>query len=200
MHYNFIEIGTSNFNTCCQQSDDHAVGISIEPISYYLNQLPDRPFIKKINCAVSRNNVHEDLEVFYVPEQVLAEHNLPSWLRGCNAVGNYHKQHEWLNITHLVKKELIKAIPIKQLFIDNDVTSCDLLKIDTEGSDSDILLHLVDFLRDNNKTLYPKKIIFESNVLTPEDKVFTAVLSAISIGYKTAGFTYPSDESTLVLC
>ena len=199
MDYDFIEIGTSNFDTCIQQATNQSIGISVEPISDYLNQLPDKPFVKKLNCAISRNNIEETLEVYYVPENVIQEHNLPWYIKGCNAVGEYHKQHHWLKITHLVERKSIQAIPISKLFTDNDVTSCILLKIDTEGSDSDILLHLVEFLKLQNKLVYPRKIIFESNVLTPEKKVNDAVNACLTIGYKIENFKYPQDNSVLVL-
>lgn len=199
MKYDFIEIGTSNFDTYIQNATDQSIGISVEPILDYLNQLPDKPFIKKLNCAVSKNNIEENLEVFYVPENIIQEHNLPWYIKGCNAVGDYHKQHVWLNVTHLVEKKLIKAIPIGKLFTDNNVTGCDILKVDTEGSDSDILLHLVNFLKLQDKSVYPKKIIFESNVLTPKEKVDNAVNACLNIGYKIENYTYPQDNSILVL-
>lgn len=197
MHYNFIEIGTSNFNTYCQQASDNDVGISVEPIAYYLNQLPSRPFIKKINCAVSPNNTQENLEIFYIPEHLIIGNNLPDCLKGCNSIGKYHPMHS--GIHHLVKKELIKSIPIVQLFIENDVTSCDLLKIDTEGSDSDILLHLFKFLKSKDSSFYPKKIDFECNELTPTHKVQEVLSAYMSLGYKTINFNYPCDECSLVL-
>ena len=46
MKYDFIEIGTSNFDTLIEAADDTTVGISIEPIGYYLDQLPDRARVK----------------------------------------------------------------------------------------------------------------------------------------------------------
>ena len=37
-HYDFIEIGTSDFDTLIESSDDNVVGLSIEPIKYYLDR------------------------------------------------------------------------------------------------------------------------------------------------------------------
>ena len=84
MKYNFIEIGTSNFDTLIQAATDATVGLSIEPIQYYLDQLPNPTNVKKINCAVSRTNQNEILHVYYVPEDVIVEQQLPAWLKGCN--------------------------------------------------------------------------------------------------------------------
>ena len=47
MHYNFVEIGTSDFDTLIEGADDEQVGLSIEPIAYYLNKLPDKKNVKK---------------------------------------------------------------------------------------------------------------------------------------------------------
>jgi hypothetical protein len=34
MKYDFIEIGTSNFDTLIEAADDTTVGLSIEPVGY----------------------------------------------------------------------------------------------------------------------------------------------------------------------
>lgn len=45
MDYDFIEIGTSNFDTLIQSADDNAKGISVDAVKYYIDNLPD-----KLNC------------------------------------------------------------------------------------------------------------------------------------------------------
>ena len=199
MNCDFIEIGTSNFDTCIQSATDQAVGISVEPVLEYLSQLPDRPFVKKLNCAVSKNNSEELVDVYYIPEEVIQEYGLPWYIKGCNSVGGYHKQHEWLNVTHLVEKRQICAIPISSLFVENGVACCDLLKMDTEGTDCGILLHLVEFLKSQDRAVYPKKIVFESNALTSREKADAAVKACVSIGYAIECYAYLQDTSMLVL-
>lgn len=199
MNYDFIEIGTSNFDTLIQKATDKTKGLSVEPISDYLDQLPDKPLVKKVNCAISRDNKIETLEVYYIPENVVTDNNLPWWLKGCNSVGDYHKQHKWRKLEHLVQRKSIEAIPISKLFTDNNVSSCDVFKIDTEGSDSDILLHLVEFLKSQNKSIYPKTIIFEANTLTTKEQVDNAVNACLNIGYTIKRYSYPQDVSILVL-
>ena len=39
MKYDFIEIGTSNFNTLLEKSKDSEKGISVEPVMFYLESL-----------------------------------------------------------------------------------------------------------------------------------------------------------------
>lgn len=199
MNYNFIEIGTCNFDTCIETAGDNDYGISVEPIDFYLDQLPNKPLVKKINCAISKNNIEEYSEVYFVTEDKLIENNLPIWIKGCSSVGDYHVAHHNFKITHLVEKKLIKSIPIAKLFIDNQVTGCTLLKLDAEGSDSDILIHLMKFLETQDKSVYPKTIKFESNFTSVEQRVYEALYICINAGYRVKLFGYPCDTCELVL-
>jgi hypothetical protein len=49
MHYDFIEIGTSDFDSIVEKSAPEAVGICVEPVQFHLSALPDRPNVKKIS-------------------------------------------------------------------------------------------------------------------------------------------------------
>lgn len=184
MKYDFVEIGTSNFNTLIESAGNNTVGISIEPILYYLNCLPNKVLVKKLNIAISPINKRELIEVYYIPENIINALKLPDWLKGCNSVGNYHYQHLQLNLQHLVVKNMIESIPIKDLFDENNITSLDYLKIDTEGTDADILSHLFIYLSDKPKSYFPKKICFESNSLTEINKIKNIIQLYMSIGYK----------------
>lgn len=183
MKYDFIEIGTSNFDTLIESAADTTIGLSIEPIKYYLDCLPERAGVKKLNCAVSRSNKNELLQVYYVPESAVTENNLPDWLRGCNAVGNYHPQHHRLNVEHLVVKQHVPCKPIGKILDENDVTELAYLKIDTEGSDADILLHLFEYLLTKSRSHYPKKILFETNELADSQKVEQVKKKYSDLGY-----------------
>jgi hypothetical protein len=80
MYYDFIEIGTSDFNTLIETCNVEAVGLSIEPIKRYLEALPNKPRVKKLNMAVS-NHTGEILLYSIVPE-LIELYKLPPWLRG----------------------------------------------------------------------------------------------------------------------
>jgi hypothetical protein len=183
MKYDFIEIGTSNFDTLIQTADNNTVGLSIEPIKYYLDQLPNKSNVKKLNIAVSRTDESDILDVYFVPESVIILNRLPDWLRGCNTIGQYHFQHTKLGITHLVVKQPVPVVPIGQIFNEYNVTELDYLKIDTEGSDSSIMLHLYKFLKNEPTTRYPKRILFESNELSVSAEVELVKSNFIDIGY-----------------
>ena len=190
MKYDFIEIGTSNFDTLIESADDTTVGISIEPIGYYLDQLPDRACVKKLEIAVSRNNMYEFMSVYYVPERTIRARGLPDWLRGCNSVGDYHPKHIELAVCDLVQVTEVEVMPIGEIFQCYDVTELDYLKIDTEGSDCKIMQHLHAFLTAEPISRYPKKILFESNELADQGEVEYIKADFITLGYRVTKSGY----------
>lgn len=184
MKYDFIEIGTSNFETLIQEANDNSVGISIEPIKHYLDQLPNRANVKKLNVAVSLTDTDEPVNVYYVPEDVVIEKSLPGWLIGCNTVGTYHLQHHLLGILDLVQCVAVPSLPIGKIFEDHDVENLGYLKIDTEGNDVKILHHLANYLEKSGDDRYPLKIRFESNELTPKNQVLQTIKRYEELGYR----------------
>ena len=183
MKYDFVEIGTSDFDTLIETATDATQGLSIEPVRYYLDRLPDRPGVRKIWSAISADNVKSILQVYYVPESVIEEKGLPYWLRGCNSVGDYHLQHRELGIEHLVETSHVPCWPIGELFEREQVTELDLLKLDTEGQDCAILLHLATWLSTQPATTRPSKIIFESNELALPAQVELVITLFVNMGY-----------------
>jgi FkbM family methyltransferase len=179
MKYNFVEIGTSDFDTLIQTATDDTCGISIEPIQYYLDRLPNPTGVIKLCCAVSPTNQSAMLEMYYVPDLIIRKHQLPEWLRGCNSIGSYHLQHRRLGIEHLVRVTHVPCYPLARIFEQHQVTELDLLKIDTEGQDSDILLSLADSM-----SVRPNKIIFETNELSDTHKVKSVVDRYTNLGYR----------------
>lgn len=165
--YDFIEIGTSDFDTLIQQ-ETNKNGLSIEPIKYYLNRLPNKENVKKINIAISDKN--GECNVYYIPSEEIHKYGFPEWVRGCNSINSYHKTvvNECL-IRNINPNSVIKydTIPVKTLITllkEYNVNGIYTLKIDTEGHDCVILKKFYEEL-DDNKYL-PHNIIFESNVLT----------------------------------
>jgi hypothetical protein len=190
MKYDFIEIGTSNFDTLIEAADDITVGLSIEPIGYYLDQLPDRAHVKKLDIAVSRNDKFGFMDVYYVPERVIRARRLPDWLRGCNSVGDYHPKHIELAVRDLVQIDTVEIMPIGELFDCYDVTELDYLKIDTEGADCDIMYQLNLFLQNQPESRYPKKILFETNELADRSQVESIKSLFNTLGYRVTRSGY----------
>jgi hypothetical protein len=180
----FIEIGTSDFESLAQSCRDSEVGISIEPIKYYLDRLPNKTNVTKINCAISFDNSEGSITVHYVPSDVITANNLPAMLKGCNSISGYHYQHKKLNIEHLVVTETVTQIPISKLLEDNKIGKIGHLKIDTEGGDCYILEHLYNYLKDKDRMFYPSQITFESNQLTDRALVFSTIELFRTLGYR----------------
>ena len=167
--YNFIEIGTSNFDTLIQNANDDTLGISVDAVQYYINQLPEKPNVKKLNMGISNKNTI--LDVYYIPEKVIDENNLPEWFKGCNCIGEYHPLHIKHNVSHLCITDQVKVVPCYELFYKNKVKNVNFLKIDTEGHDCIILKSLYYYIYYLPSIFYPEKILFESNEHTKKKDV-----------------------------
>jgi len=208
MILNFIEIGTADFNTIIQECDDNTKGISIEPIKKYLDNLPNKKNVKKINCAVVDNYDISSINVFYVEESIIEQHRLGHWLKGCNSVSKPHDFHtkyypdpgEWhrtLNRENLPKRNLLEEglvtcieIPcytFEKIMEDNNVEYVEFIKIDTEGQDSKLVHSILDYYEKSGKEL-PKKILFESNAHNDPNDVNKACKRLAEKGYSMNGW------------
>lgn len=184
--YDFIEIGTSDFETICQTASLDQIGLCVDPVKHFLDNLPVLPNVTKVNAAISDDNKEGQCEVFFIDPQYkdsdeVKNFSNPLMTRGCNMVGKPHPH--MTKLLHLTTKELVKKIPIAKLFTDYNVRKVDCLKLDTEGSDCKILTHLAEYLKDKSKEYFPKTIIFESDDLSPEHDV-TKIISL----YKLMGY------------
>jgi FkbM family methyltransferase len=166
MKYDFIEIGTSDFDTLLETTTNK-IGISIEPLKYYLNNLPNNDKVIKVNCAISDSDFETD--IFWVSPDDIKKYNLPNWLRGCNSIISSHpsvmKELEKNNLLEIYKTSKCKCITWSTLISTYDITSVDLLKIDTEGHDCKIIQNILI-----SNTILPNEILFEYNVLTSENE------------------------------
>lgn len=194
----FIEIGTCDFNTHIETVTDE-IGFSIEPIKYYLDKLPNKKNVKKINCAISTLSSTNDIDIYYIPEHVLRENNLPRFIRGCNSIGDYHYQHTTRKLQHLVITEKVKQVPISIFLTQYNIRKINYLKLDTEGKDCYILLELLDYLKDKSVDYYPKKIKFETNLLTPKDLILKTIDNFQKLGYTSKSFgSFDGDGDTVL--
>jgi hypothetical protein len=94
----FLEIGTSDFDTLLQSAPDELIGMSVEPIKKYLDNLPAKANVTKVNAAIKAKNRDETCQVYYITDNVIDDHSLPSFLKGCNSINEYNLQHNLLNI------------------------------------------------------------------------------------------------------
>jgi len=184
MDLDFLEIGTSNFDTLIQTCSETEFGMSIEPLTYYLNALPNKSNVTKVNVAITSNRTSDSIDIYYVPEDVIVSNGLHWGIRGCNSIGKYHLQHINQNVKEFVRIEKVPLINIDELLIQYNIRGIKYLKIDTEGHDCVILKGLFEYLKDKSAEYYPKKILFESNVLTDSHVIESTIETALSLGYK----------------
>jgi FkbM family methyltransferase len=180
MHYDFIEIGTSDFDTILQ-SPNPGIGLSIEPLKLYLDKLPNVDGVTKINCAISY--IDGFVDVYWIDPDDISKHNLPDWLRGCNSIIKPHPTaHGELavrNLLDIYNKTQCETITWKTLVERYNVESVKYLKIDTEGHDCAILNNILD----SNLEIYPDEILFENNVLTNHEESNKTIDRLLNIGY-----------------
>lgn len=186
MHYDFIEIGTSDFDTLIGISNNDTRGLSIEPLKYYLDRLPNRDNVIKVNAAVSDTN--GELEIYFISDDKMKENYLPNWVRGCNSIGRPHNftrntlGHELYD--SLVQIEKVPTINWESIISKYNVGSIDYLKIDTEGFEHIILK---DYFKqcNLNPLLYANKILFEYNESSNREELdkIVASLKDYSISY-----------------
>ena len=113
MHYTFVEIGTSDFETLIQSCSDSDIGLSIDPLKIYLDKLPNKQNVQKINAAIS--NSDGTISCYYVPDDEIEKYGLPHWVRGCNSIGQYHKTVYELLVKFGIPTSIIKSIEIPKL-------------------------------------------------------------------------------------
>jgi hypothetical protein len=188
--YDFIEIGTSNFDTLIQSADHNTKGISVDAVKYYIDSLPDKLNVKKINVGIS--NINSFLDVYYIPEKIIESNNLETWFKGCNCINNYHPLHIEHNVSHLCKIEKVKVITTYELFYQNNVRNVKYLKIDTEGHDVTILKTLFFYIKYLPINFYPNRIMFETNQHSKSKDVDEIIELYCSIGYKLESMGYDS--------
>ena len=186
----FIEIGTSDFNTEIQKAvGTQQRGISVEPIKYYLDALPNLDRVRKVRAAIS--NFSGTIDVFSLrnPEK----YGMPDWVRGCNSIGRYHPQVlKLVKDANLNEQEVftVEHVPVMTFTeLVRGYRSCKYLKIDTEGHDHIVLGSYLDCVDTGKFELVPR-ILFEANELTASEHI-----EAILARLKTYGYTVEHRDS-----
>ena len=73
----FVEIGTSNFNTLTHVAAERAMhgvrlaGIAMEAVGFYLDELPLSPGVKKVKAAITDDPHKQAAAVYYMPPSLL---------------------------------------------------------------------------------------------------------------------------------
>lgn len=200
--YDFLEIGTADFDTLLQKAPPNQNGISIDALQLYLNRLPNRSNVTKVHCAVSdsegTNSSEGTIVVYYVAPEDIHKHGLPWWIKGCNSVEVEHptvvRELTKRGLLHLIRSETVPVKTFGQIMNQYNIGQIDFVKIDTEGHDYRIIKSLVSYY-DSCPEYYPRLVQFESNSLTTSERIEEMTQSLTERGYKVIG--HP-DQSTLM--
>jgi hypothetical protein len=185
--YDWIEIGTSDFETEGRNPNTSNRGALVEPISMYLDALPNGQNTQKVNAAVCAFD--GTATVFNIDPSIISQHNLPEWLRGCNSMFTPHPlsltelKSRGLDPEKLITKTEVETITWHTLVKRLNVGRVKYLKIDTEGGDCEIVSQVLR-LGAKQPTLLPHKIMFETNANTPKKSVIEIIMMLKIQGYK----------------
>lgn len=137
--YDHVDIGTCDFEIGSGVIENNKKYLLVEPLSNYLDNIPNNKNITKVNAAVGKQN--GSLKMYYIHEKVIEKFNLPFWVRGCNKLEEKHptvcKLLKSLNIDeqYVYSVEEVPVITFKSLIKKYNIGYITTLKIDTEGHD-----------------------------------------------------------------
>jgi FkbM family methyltransferase len=154
MKFDFVDIGTSDFDIGRGGYITDKSYLLVEPIQYYLEKLDEYGVcgenVVKCNAAVTHYNGCVD--VWYISERIQRLYNLPYWVRGCNRIGEKHPTVERLlndnNISENVWScDKVSCMTFDMLCSKYNIELIGNLKIDTEGHDHIVLEGVIEMLR-----------------------------------------------------
>lgn len=188
-HVNYVEIGTSDFDTLIQRHvwREDIVGFSLEPVRTYFERLPSHGGENKtmLNVAISDHDGYED--IFLVrPElvdgyfeadslcspklvqQAGLQTCLPGWVRGTSSIKKWPEGVRQLlgdeRLGSVLAMARVPCLTFGTLATVYGFGAVDVLKIDAEGFDHVVLKQVVDFAEAHG--LWPWQIQFEKNSLS----------------------------------
>ena len=207
LYLDFLEVGSSDFNTIMESCKESEVGMVIEPIKTYLDNLPNKENVIKVNAALLFGD-SEPVPIYYIKPEVIKKHGLFEWMRGCNAIGRPHDFHlnyfntieefdQWhaawkgsnepkgrnLLEEGLVTTENVHSISFYNLVKEFNIGGIKYIKLDTEGIDAELLESILDDLWELDSVKLPEKIMFETNAHNDTTKSFQIIERLGRMGY-----------------
>lgn len=181
MKYDFVEIGTSDFHTLLQEGGK-GKGICVEPLSFYLDNLPLSEDVLKINVAISDSNGTR--KIFWVSPADIEYYNLPDWIRGCNKLDSPHptvvRILENSLLEGIMMESTVECITFQVLCERYNISEILHLKIDAEGHDIQIINSMLDYGK-----VFPNLLSFELNTELNDIANLNSTLEKLEIkGYR----------------
>jgi FkbM family methyltransferase len=187
MHYDYVDIGTCNFDTSFDHSSNPSsyTFLFVDPLDFYLDHYARHPNVLAECAAIS--NREGKCTVYFVPEQICNDYNLPWYAKGCSSIDKKHPTIERVLKEmdldpNLIQGKSVDVITFETLCHKYDVTSISYLKIDTEGHEEFIL---PDVLKVIERGVKIKNIKFENQeVLGNKPFLDKLLLKFYDIGYR----------------
>ena len=187
MNLDFMEIGTSDFDSLSENSTDETEGISIEPLQVYLDNLPEKKGVIKVCKGVSDTRIN-NAKIYYIPPRIIEHLNLPNLLKVCNSFFKEHVQHKPYQV--YVVCDYVKVVKFIDLIEEFRVSKIRLLKIDCEGHDLLILNSIYEDYVNGKLYVLPDQIDFECYLGNQEEPPYCkhedfkgTITNIKSIGY-----------------
>ena len=185
MKFDYIEIGSSCFKTLAEvfKDDDSIVGLSIEP-------MPPLHDIIESHCLGSKNKHFLNAAVVGNPEikNVRFYYTMDKNISSISEAGIGSTDLESLKraiskarfpVRGEIKEKTVKAFTFNALLKKYGITSVEFLKIDTEGSDYDIVK---DLLISN---INIEVVLFEVDPFMTKEQIEELTVKLQSAGYNT---------------
>lgn len=158
MFKKILEIGPNCVDTVAHVYPDSEI-VMVEPIKEIADRIPKTEKSVVVNMAVSVNP--EPIQNFwFIPEKSVTREQLPEWVL---TMGSLHKGHPTLihfGWDHLLKRRAVQCITVQDLIDRYDLFDVDFIKIDTEGSDYEILTEIFRI------GVKPDVVLFESKLMS----------------------------------
>lgn len=198
--FDFVEIGTSDFDTEIQACHVNDKGLSIEPVVYYLNRLPNNPKVEKLCVAIS--DTDGEAMVYSVTEETIQKYQLPAWVKGCSSIGAPHPTVEQLfrdkQLQQFWKTLVVPKWSFETLAINKGIKRVKYLKISASGHDC-VIMRAVAIAIVKGLLHRPLRICFETNSLTAVDQQKEIVCTFEGMGYHLQGGKIGHEKTTLFL-
>lgn len=185
--FDYVEIGTSNFDTFAQSNiNNTSKGLSIEPIKELIDELPKREGWFFLNAALGNSNGKS--KIYRVSREDQEKYKLPDWVDSSSSIGLRNP-----NVLRVLKE---KQLP-DSLFAEREINIVNWsnilstfsikgikdLKVDAEGMDIDILLWFFESIPEDFEL--PFSIKFEAREEMTDKKKMNILLDIMrEKGYK----------------
>lgn len=156
--FDFVDIGTSYFDTSVDYAKSGQRILLVEPIREYLGRIKNPPGIEVVKENAAIMGYTGKGKIFYVDEERSRKYGLPEWVYGCNSIDVPHPTILMMCVdgkipTSVIDEREIPVLTFRDLVEKHHIRSIGHLRIDTEGNDHVILADVIDILGEKKLTI-----------------------------------------------